>query len=207
MSQQCEPAATPAKAGIFGKNRKVHLPGEVGIWIVIIGEMTFYTLFFMSFMMSRAKELDLFNRSAATLPAGIGLANMILLLLSSLAVALGVRAFRERIREQMAPMLFAVAFLCGAAFIGNKVVEYYIVLVKCHASAYANNFFNYYWILTLIHLTHLVAGMIALGIMVKIARKPVREATDAGFLESCASFWHAVDLLWIILFPLLYLMR
>ncbi|MEW6442202.1 MAG: cytochrome c oxidase subunit 3 [bacterium] len=182
-----------------------HVPGEAGIWIFILGDMTLYIFLFAGFMADRMKAVELFNQSASTLHIGIGGINTLLLLTSSLAVVFGVRAVRERIAKH-APMLFALAFLCAAGFVFNKYIEY-SDLVGNGFTPYSNRFYLWYYILTGIHLTHLVAGMWVLVYLFRVAQKAQREEVTIRGVESGASFWHAVDLLWVVLFPLLYLMR
>lgn len=182
------------------------MPGEIGIWIFIFGDMTLYVGLFISFMLDRLKNVELFKLGARTLHPTTGFINMLLLLISSLAVALGVRAVREKMAEKRAPIFFALAFLCGVGFIINKYFEYRGLFSLGFTPNY-NVFYTWYYILTLLHLTHLVAGMCVLIFCFNVSRKRQREEFDVRGLESGTSFWHAVDLLWVVLFPLLYLMR
>ena len=101
-----------------------HVPGEVGIWIFILGDMTLYAALFGSFMSDRSQSVAVFNESAEALHVSFGAVNTLLLLTSSLFVALGVRAVREQISRQRAPMLFALAIACAAGFVLNKYFEY-----------------------------------------------------------------------------------
>lgn len=206
MNQSAVSAKTACKPRLFQRKGEVHIPGEAGVWIFVLGDITLYVGLFLSFMTDRMKNVELFNQSAVTLHPTIGLINMILLLTSSLAVVLGVRAVREKIAEKLAPTLFAAAFLCGAGFVVNKYFEY-SDLVSMGFVPFKNLFYVWYYILTGLHLTHLLGGMCILVFLFNVSRKRPREEGDARLLESGASFWHAVDLLWVILFPLLYLMR
>jgi nitric oxide reductase NorE protein len=183
-----------------------HVPGEAGIWIFIFGDMCLYGALFVSFMHDRAKHPDRFNQSAGTLHTSFGAINTVLLLTSSLCVALGVRAVREQIAVKRAPILFRLAFVCGAAFVFNKYLEY-SDLISSHHTPGRNTFYTYYFVLTGIHLTHLVAGMCVLVFLRRMSLKDAWQANDIRAIESGASFWHVVDLLWIVLFALLYLVR
>jgi nitric oxide reductase NorE protein len=200
------PAEPPARTEPATKHRLLrgHVPGEAGIWIFILGDMTLYGALFASFMVDRSKDVDLFNHSASTLHTAHGAINTLLLLTSSLFVALGIRAIREKIRPQVAPALFAGAWLCALGFVVNKVFEY-SDLISNHHYPTDNAFYTYYYVLTGIHLTHLLAGMCVLVFLYKVSKKVVHEPKDLRAMESGASFWHVVDLLWIVLFPLLYL--
>lgn len=206
MNQVSETSAVGLKSDLFERNRKIHMPGEAGIWIFILGDMTLYCGLFISFMVDRTKDVELFNHCSSTLHPNIGGINMLLLLVSSLAVALGVRAVREKITEKRAPMLFTLAFLCGIGFVVNKYFEY-SGLAGVGITPFTNPFYIWYYILTLLHLTHLLAGMGVLIFLFNVGRKCRHDEIDVRGLESGACFWHTVDLLWVVLFPLLYLMR
>ncbi len=189
---------------------RAHVPGEPGIWIFILGDMTLYAALFGSFMIDRSRDVATFDQSAAALHTGIGAVNTLLLLTSSLFVALGVRAVRERIVPERAPLLFAAAFLCGAGFVFDKYLEY-SDLVRRGLHPMSDVFFTYYYVLTGIHLTHVLAGMCVLVYLWRVASTSLAGPFDRSRVirgvENGASFWHVVDLLWIVLFPLLYLVR
>lgn len=181
-----------------------HVPGEAGIWIFILGDMSLYATLFGSFMVDRSKDPAVFDAASATLHTAFGAINTLLLLTSSLVVALGIRSLRTGIGRKHAPKLFAVAIACALGFVLNKYLEYHALLSDGHDPT-DNAFYTYYYILTGIHLTHLLAGTGVLVFLYRISRKPVFSQRDLRAAESGASFWHVVDLLWIVLFPLLYL--
>lgn len=183
-----------------------HVPGEIGIWIFILGDMTLYLALFGSFIVDRGRDPELFNRSAGTLHIPFGAANTLLLLTSSLFVALGIRATRERIVPRRAPVLFAGAIACSVGFVVNKFFEYRDLL-RADLVPTRNTFYTYYYVLTGIHLTHLLAGTAVLIFLFRVSKRSFRKPGDIRAMESGASFWHVVDLLWVVLFPLLYLVR
>ena len=197
---------TPAQVKAEAHQSARHIPGEAGIWIFILGDMTLYTALFASFMFERARDVELFNQCAGTLHTNFGAINTLLLLTSSLFVALGVRALREQIKPELARVLFVGSLICGFGFVVIKYFEYSDLLRAGHYPA-ANLFYMYYYVLTGIHLTHLLAGMLVLLYMWRVSSKGFCEPEEIGGIENGASFWHAVDLLWIVLFPLLYLVR
>ena len=204
--QDIEPAEAASKNSLSAKAREVHMPGEAGIWIFIIGDMTLYMVLFFAFMLDRAKSVEFFTSCQQVLHPNIGGINMVILLISSLFVALGVRGMRLNIAGKRAPILFGLAFLCGAAFVFNKYIEYSGLLSQ-GITPLLNLFFTWYWMLTLLHLVHLLGGMGCLIYLYNVSRKPQIDAADIRGCESAGCFWHAVDLLWVVLFPLLYLMR
>ena len=181
------------------------IPGELGIWIFILGDMALYGILFCSFLVDRAGDPQTYNDSAATLHVTFGAVNTLLLLTSSLAVALGIRAAREQITSH-STTLFTVAIACGLGFVFNKYLEYSDLLGD-DLDPTRNGFYTYYYVLTGIHLTHVLAGLGVLVFLRRVSRKRAPSTRDIRAMESAASFWHTVDLLWIVLFPMLYLVR
>jgi nitric oxide reductase NorE protein len=179
-----------------------HVPGEPGVWVLILADMIVFGVFFIVYTHARTTHWGQFTAAQATLSRTTGLVNTLLLLLSSLVVALGVVAVR-RGDTTWAPRFFAVGLLCGLAFAVNKVMEYATHLANGSTPA-SDDFYMYYFILTGIHATHLLIGMCVLGVLWYVAGKPTAQSRIA-LVEGCASYWHLVDVLWVVLFPLLYL--
>lgn len=171
--------------------------------MLILGDMTVFGVFFAVYTHDRATNGQVFAASQQTLDSTIGLANTGLLLLSSLLVVLGVRAIRGGAAAR-APKFFALAWLCGLGFAVNKAVEYTELLHAGHTPA-TNGFYAYYFVFTGIHVTHLLLGMCVLTLAWLVSRRP-SAASKPALVEGCASYWHLVDVLWIVLFPLLYLL-
>jgi nitric oxide reductase NorE protein len=182
-----------------------HVPGEIGIWVFIFGDMVVFSVFFGVFVVERSQSSELFEHSRETLDVTFGAVNTLLLLTGSLFVAQGVSAVRRRLVPQ-GGRLIALALLCGCGFVFNKALEYGAKLGAGHGPD-ANDFYMYFFMFTGIHLVHLLLGLVALAVMWKITRKPALDARDVRNLEAGASYWHLIDLLWIVLFALLYLMR
>jgi nitric oxide reductase NorE protein len=165
------------------------IPGETGTWVFLFGDMLVFGAFFATFMVERAKAPEVFDVSRKTLHLGVGL------------VALG--ALRSGARKIARSALLA-ALACGAIFIGLKVFEYHSLVTAGHGLG-ANHFYLYYFILTGVHLFHVCVGMAVLTVLLAATRPPELSATRLAVVEGGACFWHLVDLLWIVLFPLLYL--
>ena len=184
---------------------KPHLPGETGVWMFIIGDILIFSLLFAVFIYDRTHEVALFIEQQQRLNQTLGLFNTLLLLTSSLFVALAVSAARAR-QLSRARGCFLWAILGGLGFV---VIKYFEWSEKIAAgfTIESNNFFMYYYLMTGIHLMHMVIGI---GVLVFLWRAVSYRAFDAqniGALESGACFWHLVDILWIALFALLYLVR
>jgi nitric oxide reductase NorE protein len=184
---------------------KNHVPGEVGIWVLILGDMLVFGLFFLVFVYYRGFDVELYNRSQASLNQNFGAINTLLLLASSWFVVMAVE--KARVAEgKPAAMLFGVALLCGGGFSVVKIIEYREKLAAGFTIT-SNDFFMYYYIFTGLHFLHVLIGMGVLTFLIIKTRSVKFSSDDMVLVESGASFWHLVDLLWIVLFPLLYLMK
>jgi nitric oxide reductase NorE protein len=176
-----------------------------GVWVFIAADMVMFGLLFISFVVDRSKQPALFEASRRLLDPSIGGLNTLILLTSSWCVALAVDAAKGGEPLRICRSLsFAIA--CGLAFGVSKAYEYTEKL-RSGISMLSNPFFTYYYTLTGIHLLHLAAGFVVLAVMLGKAKRGAYKAANCVGLETGASYWHMVDLLWIVLFPLLYLMR
>lgn len=194
-----------------------HLPGEVGIWVFILGDMLVFALFFIVFTYYRGLNTELYLQSQAALNQNYGALNTLLLLLSSWFVVVAVGDVRSSVGNaaansglvqnpsSRAPLLLSLAFLCGCGFATVKIIEY-SEKFSAGISITSNEFFMYYYIFTGLHFLHVLIGLGVLVFLWRKARVGVQKK-DLILMESGATFWHMVDLLWIVLFPLIYLMK
>jgi nitric oxide reductase NorE protein len=179
------------------------VPGEPGLWLFILADMTLFAVFFAITIVVRADEQTMFSASAAALHQGLGAANTLLLLTGSAFVALAVRATR-RDAAALAARLLALAICCALGFVALKAIEWADLLSNGH-SVSSNDFFALYFMLTGMHLVHVLVGT---GALIVIRRRVLQRAAarfEPQIVEGAASYWHMVDLLWLVLFPLLYL--
>jgi nitric oxide reductase NorE protein len=183
-----------------------HVPGEAGAWIFILGDMCVFAVFFSVYLIQRGHDPVLFAHSQEALNRNFGALNTILLLVSSLFVVLAIRAVRSPSQRRLAPRLVLGALACGGSFIVVKAFEYHEKIAAGITPA-TNDFYMYYFVLTGLHLFHLVIGMAVLIVLWRFSRKPELSKHQLAFFEGGACFWHMVDLLWIVLFPLLFLAR
>jgi len=187
------------------ERRPRHLPGVEGIWVFVIADMTVFGVLFGCFMVGRHQDPTSFETSRHALNPTFGGVNTLILLTSSLFVVLAVHAVKQN-RLRSAQHLFAGAFLCGLAFMVSKAIEYTGKLNE-NITILTNEFYMYYFTLTGIHLFHVVAGNVVLLVFWFKARARTFDPANPTALECGATYWHMVDLLWIMLFPLLYLLR
>ena len=196
-------AAPAAPAELPAPERR--LPGDLAIWFFILAEMLAFAVFFASYAFARAHNVELFNTYQQTLDRNSGALNTLLLITGSWFVVLAVRAAHRDDRAAISRHL-ALGFLCGGGFLVVKVMEY-AAKFGAGISLSTNTFYMFYISLTFFHFMHVILGMVILGVLWVQSRRGVYGAHDAHGLESGAAYWHMVDLLWIILFPLVYVMR
>jgi nitric oxide reductase NorE protein len=198
--------STPTTAmGRRGTTTTFHVPGEGGMWVVIIGDMTVFALLFGVYLEVRSHSPAVFDTAQQSLNKGLGAINTVLLVCSSLMVVTGVRAMRAGMREIAATALLA-AFCFGLGFMAVKISEWWIHAGDLNPPE-AKDFWLYYFILTGLHFFHVFIGMGLLVFMFTQARRTALSARRFAFVEGAGCFWHMVDLLWMVIFPLLYLVR
>ena len=187
------------------RGASTHLPGETGVWVFIMGDMLMFAGFFVVFVYYRAENVTLYVESQRALNQHLGALNTFLMLTSSWFVALALRAARGGM-VGVGRRFIASAFLCGFAFVCVKFFEYQ-EKIDAGIMLTTNDFYMYYYMFTGLHLMHVLIGMGVLAFMWNVTRTGDLGEKTINTLESGASFWHMVDILWIVLFALLYLMR
>jgi nitric oxide reductase NorE protein len=183
---------------------KGHVPGEEGIWVLILGDLCVFSIFFIMFASYRGNAISVFEAGQAVLNRGYGLINTLLLLTSSLFVATAVHRVRTRRSGSIA--MLNVAILLGLGFVGVKMLEYGEKL-RAGINLSTSDFFMFYFAFTGIHLVHVMVGLGVLLFVRNAARDPNAADTRMIVIEGGATFWHMVDLLWIVLFALFYVLR
>lgn len=181
-----------------------HVPGEPAFWLVIFGDLVVFGVLFGVYLYERSLAPEVFARSQQTLSITLGLTNTLVLLTSSWLVVKAVNLVRAG-RSTIAPVLILGAMAGGLTFAVVKFFEYRH-LVEHGFLPTSNPFYLYYFILTGLHLFHLLLGMVVLGALWFSTRRP-RSRRRLAFLEGGACFWHLVDAVWVVLFPLLYLLK
>lgn len=167
--------------------------------------MLVFALFFNVFVVERAKNIALFTESQSKLDMNYGVINTFLMISSSWFVAMAVRAARKNLGKAV-PSLFGMAICCGLGFVVIKFLEYGDK-IRHGITLTTNDFFMYYFMFTGIHFLHVLIGLGVLIFTLNYSRNKVLGEKDIGILEVGATFWHVVDILWIVLFPLLYLVK
>jgi cytochrome c oxidase subunit 3 len=186
---------------------------KLGMWVFIFTEILLFGGLFLVYAIMRSSYSVEFHQAAHHLNAFIGSINTVVLLLSSATVAMSITAVQKG-NNKLAVILLFITLLCAAVFMVNKYFEWGH---KIHIGLYPGSdlmltlshgqvmFFSLYYFMTGLHMFHLVVGGIILTIvMVKVHRGTINPGRYV-LLENGGLYWHLVDLIWIFLFPLLYL--
>jgi nitric oxide reductase NorE protein len=167
-------------------------------------DMVIFLLMFVTFMGERQAHVALYALSQLHLNELFGLANTLILLSSSWMMAEAVQASRRMASEHVSRYL-AAAFLLGLAFVVTKAVEYALKFSAGITPA-TNSFYSFYFFITIVHFLHVLVGMACMAYCRAHARTGVGTSQYQLGLENVGLFWHFVDVLWIFIFPMLYLL-
>ena len=176
---------------------------KLGVWTFLATEVLLFGALFTAYTVFRMKYPELFRVEHAKLDRVLGAVNTVVLITSSLMVVLGMDAIK-RGKARMLEACFGATILLAAVFLCVKYAEY---TAKFHHGIYprTNLFFSIYFMLTGLHGIHVLLGMGVLSYVILLSR---RGRLSAGYYtpaEMSGLYWHFVDLVWIYLFPLLYL--
>ena len=188
-------ATTPA--------RTRHLPGDLAVWLFIFAELAVFDILFIGFGVARGLDPDTFAAGRAALHPWTGLVNTIGLITASYLVAVAVRRLRHR-QADVALMLWG-AIAASTVYTFGKLWEY----VELYSNGYnlgTDTFFMFYFFLTFFHFMHVVLGQIILVVLAVKVKNGDYNGDDMNGMESGASYWHMVDLVWLVLFPMLYVL-
>jgi nitric oxide reductase NorE protein len=180
-----------------------HLPGDSHMWVMVLGDLFIFGAYFIIFMIYRAMAPEQFLAAQQHLNVTVGVINTVVLLTSSWFIARSVLAARSG-DPQRAIRFIYVGGAFGVAFILIKAYEWTTELRHGYTMP-SSDFYMFYYMLTGVHLFHVALGLLILGIVVRELRNPRKRRTS--MVESGGIYWHMVDLLWIVIFGLLYVMR
>jgi cytochrome c oxidase subunit 3 len=187
----------------------------LGMWVFLATEVLFFGGLFLAYSVYRAWYPDAFAAASHELLVWAGTTNTAVLITSSLTMALAVRAAQTG--ERRSVMLFLmVTMLLGTAFLGIKAFEYYTEFVEHHVPgpgfqfeaahlAHAQLFFSLYFVMTGIHALHMIIGLGIMSVMLWWTWRGTITKDYSSPIEVSGLYWHFVDIIWIFLFPLLYL--
>lgn len=177
------------------------LPGGSVVWIVVLAELLTFFMFFVGYAASYRAEPGVYASSQASLSRASGAINTAVLLTGSWLAARAALAHEQGGRPAG---WWLGAALSGVLFTVIKLSEYGHVF-SAGVNLSTNGFWFFYLFLTMMHLAHVLAGIGFAGALAWRSRSSPATSLEAA--EATATYWHLVDLIWILLFPLLYLVR
>jgi cytochrome c oxidase subunit 3 len=209
----------------FDDVEQQHETSALGMWIFLATEVMFFGGLLTGFAVYRSTAPEEFARASSHLHVWIGCINTVVLLTSSLTMALAVRASRLCLRRSLLLWLILTMVL-GALFLGFKAVEYteeyqeklvpgwnYRAPAELAAAATRRDldarkfelFFVFYFFMTGLHAVHLVIGIGLLGVMTVLSWRRWLSGCGVTHIDVSGLYWHFVDVVWVFLYPLLYL--
>lgn len=181
------------------------LPGDFAIWIFIFAELVVFGVLFGAYAFARSTHVELFNASQLTLNRAYGFANTLILVTSSYFVARATQSIKAG-RGTACGNWLAGALGLGGIFLMLKLVEFHQDFAQ-GISLSTNLFYMFYLALTFFHFMHVVMGMAILAVVTYKAYAGRYSAANHTGVETGGSYWHMVDLVWIILFALVYVIH
>jgi cytochrome c oxidase subunit III len=186
---------------------------KLGMWLFILSELLLFGGMFILYSVYRYKNPIDFHHASRELDVIIGTLNTLILLTSSLTIALSISAIQKGNRKLSTYLLIATIFF-GLLFLLNKGIEW---STKMNHGIYPSSpillerpkgeilFFGLYYVMTGLHGLHVLVGVAVLSVMLNFLLRDKISQTHFVPLENSGLYWHLVDIIWIFLFPLFYL--
>jgi len=176
---------------------------KLGMWLFLGTEVMLFGGLFAAYAIFRARYPEMFLEQHRELNREMGAVNTCILIFSSLTMAIAVTAIQRGKRNLTAILIF-ITVLCGIAFAVVKYFEYGAKFAH-HIYPDTSIFFSLYFMLTGLHMLHVFIGIVVLTVMMVLTMKGKFNENYSTPVELGGLYWHLVDLIWIYLFPLLYL--
>jgi cytochrome c oxidase subunit III len=192
---------------------------SLGMWVFLTTEVLFFGGMFMTYTLNRSTYPDVFGEASRSINLTLGAVNTVVLIGSSLTMAMSVWAASVG-KKQLVTIFLILTLILGTVFLGIKGVEYHEKFVEYHVpglnfsfepgasvatNAHAQLFFSLYFAMTGLHALHMIIGA---GLLIWLIKESMRGRFTAEYntpVEMVGLYWHFVDIVWIFLFPLLYL--
>jgi cytochrome c oxidase subunit 3 len=205
----------PALAHQFDDLAQQTEASMLGMWVFLVTEVLFFGGLFLVYFVYRILYPGAFAAASRELDLLLGAVNTAVLITSSLTMALAVHAAQLGRRRALLAFLI-LTMLLGGVFLGIKSLEYYHKVVEHHVpgpafqfekehAAHAQIFFSLYFAMTGLHALHMIIGIGIMLVMFCLAWRGSVSAEYYAPIEISGLYWHFVDIVWIFLFPLLYL--
>ena len=180
-----------------------HVPGEMDMWFFVVFETLVFASYFCVYLWFRTQDEAGFLEAQAELTLPLGIVDTIVLLTSSWSIARCVQhAGAARYRE--ARQLALVTTGLGGVFLALKLTEW-VHLVRGGSTFTSSDFMQYFFFLTGMHTIHVLIGFVVLGVLVHELTQADRRSLTT--IETCSTYWHTVDLFWVLIFAMLYIVR
>ena len=187
----------------------------LGMWVFLVTELLFFGGLFLTYSVYRGWYPEDFAAASHELIVWAGTLNTVVLITSSLTMALAVHAAESGNRRALILFLLATMAL-GGVFLGVKAFEYRTEYLEHHIPGWgfqfkadhflhAQIFFSLYFIMTGLHALHMIIGLGVMAVMVWLSYRGTITPAYSNPIEISGLYWHFVDIVWIFLFPLLYL--
>ncbi len=187
------------------QNNTKSLPGDLAMWVFILMELTVFAIFFIVFAVAQRVNESMFVSGRESLSISVGLFCTLFLIVSSYFVALSVKAIKYE-NNLLAKRMLIYSLVSASFYLMLKLSEY-SSLVEQGFDLSFNSFYTLYFFITGFHFMHVLMGMIILAYMGKQANKGKYSANNCSGFEAGASYWHMIDLLWVIIFFLVYVIH
>jgi cytochrome c oxidase subunit 3 len=189
------------------------LASKTGMWLFLFTEMLLFGGLFVVYTVYRYRNPEAFHLAAEELSVFIGTINTIILLVSSTTIAMSITAIQRK-NKKFALLLIGITIFLGLAFLANKYFEWgshikehiypgsAVLALRGQGDVL---FYGLYFFMTGLHALHIIIGLAFIGVITaKIIRNKI-DSENYVLLENSGLYWHLVDLIWIFLFPLFYL--
>lgn len=189
------------------------LASKTGMWFFLFTEMLLFGGLFVVYSVYRYRNPEAFHLAAEELSVFIGTINTIILLVSSTTIAMSITAIQKK-NKKLALLLIGITIFLGLAFLANKYFEWGghikehiypgspVLALRGQGDVL---FYGLYFFMTGLHALHIIIGLAFIGVITgKIIRNKI-DSENFVLLENSGLYWHLVDLIWIFLFPLFYL--
>ena len=178
-------------------------PGGILLWIIIFLELITFGVALIAMVISSKENPTIFHESRLLLNTAFGTINTVFLITSGFFMAISVNYLKKK-NTKKSLFFLTLTMLGGILFLVLKSVEYFDKIEAGLTIGY-NTFFTFYWMLTLFHVIHVIVGLVIL-ISVYFGIKKATSTTTIEDVEASAAFWHMCDLIWLLLFPVIYLL-
>lgn len=189
---------------ITDKKSIYYPPGGILIWFLILLEIFTFLGGIFAFLLYRKDALEEFKQAQALLNPLVGTINTLVLITSGYFMANSIHQLKEGNHLQSKKST-QIAMLLGILFLIIKSVEFYGKISSGIGFTH-NTFFTFYWLMTGFHYVHVLFGVGLLAYMQKAISDEKYNAKNMFDVESSATYWHLCDLIWILIFPILYLL-